>query len=164
MTTKKRFKEKGRKQSGPFVKLPHEVQDSANWKLCGGTAIKLLCAMARQYNGKNNGDLGASIKVMAALGWRSSDTLDRSLKELLHYGFITLTRQGGRNSANLYAITWQSIDECGGKLDCRATIVASHEYKQPKALFKRSPKNTPSSSESGATRFGIRSSDVSKAA
>lgn len=164
MTTKKRHKEKGRQDSGPFVKLLHEIQDSANWKACGGTAIKLLCAMARQYNGKNNGDLGASIRVMASLGWRSSDTLDRSLKELLHYGFITLTRQGGRNSASLYAITWRPIDECGGKLDCRATSVASNEWKQTKPPFKRSPKNASSSSESGATRYGIRSSDVSKAA
>jgi hypothetical protein len=164
VTTKKRRKEKGRQLSGPFVKLPHEVQDSANWKACGGTAIKLLCAIARQYNGKNNGDLGASIKIMAALGWRSSDTLDRSLKELLHYGFITLTRQGGRNSANLYAITWQPIDECGGKLDCCATSVAANDYKQLKIPFKRSPKNTSPSSESGVTRFGIRSSDVSRAA
>lgn len=164
MTTKKRWKEKGRRDSGPFVRIPHELQDSDNWKACGGSALKLLCALARQYNGKNNGDLGASIRVLGPRGWRSSDTLDRSLKELLHFGFISLTRQGGRNSASLYAITWRPIDECGGKLDCPATDIASNEWKEPRGPFKRVPKITSPSSESGATRYGIRSSAVSRAA
>jgi hypothetical protein len=168
MTTNKRLKMKGRKGSPPFAKIPHDVQDSENWKLCGGSAIKLLCALVRQYRGNNNGDLGASLRVLGPRGWRSSSTLDRSIKELEHYGFIVKTRQGGQNVAGLFAITWQPIDECGGKHNLRATTVACDDWKQTKPRFKppkKEPKkNASSSPESGATRFGIRSNDVSKAA
>jgi hypothetical protein len=172
MTTNKRLKMKGRKSLPPFVRIPHDVQDSENWKVCGGTAIKLLCALVRQYRGNNNGDLGASIRVLGPRGWRSSSTLDRSLRELEHYGFIVKTRQGGQNTAGLFAITWQPIDECGGKHNFGSTAVASDEWKQTKPRFKppkkkkasAAKKNASSSPESGATRFGIRSNDISKVA
>lgn len=163
-TTKKRWREKGRKDSGNFSLIPHMVQDSPNWKACGGTAIKLLCDLARQYNGRNNGDLCAARSVLATRGWRSPDTLDRALQELLHYGFITLTRQGGRNLSNLYGLTWHAIDECDGKLDCSATRVASGDWKLAKPPFKRRPKIESSSTESVATNYGIRTSGTSKAA
>ncbi|MGN6479887.1 hypothetical protein [Luteibacter sp.] len=163
--TKKRWKEKGRSgYEGPFARIPHDLQDSENWAQCGGTAIKLLCALVRQFNGRNNGDLCASIKVLSTRGWRSADTLHWSLKELEHFGFIELTRQGGRNLPNLYALTWRPIDECGGKLDRSPTSKASDVWKLPKAAFKRPQKNTSSSPEFGATRYGIRSSRVSQAA
>lgn len=54
-------------------------------------------------------------------GWRSKAALQRAIDELLQTGFIVRTRLGGRNRAALYAITWLSINECGGKLDVRPT-------------------------------------------
>jgi hypothetical protein len=156
--TKKRQKEKGRKESGPFTAIPHAVQDCPNWKLCSGTSIKLLCELARQFNGRNNGDLCAAMSVLRNKGWRSPDTLSRSLKELLHFGFITLTRQGGLNRANLYALTWKPIDECEGKLDCGPTAVASGDWKVAKTRFKPQGKNASPNTESVAARYGIRSS------
>lgn len=164
IVTKKRWREKRRKESGNFTLIPHAVQDSPNWKECSGSAVKLLCDLARQYNGRNNGDLCAARSVLATRGWRSPDTLDRALHELLHYGFITLTRQGGRNLANLYGLTWQAIDECEGKLDCSATRVASGDWKLAKPRFKRRRKIESSSTESVATNYGIRTSGTSKAA
>jgi hypothetical protein len=45
--------------------------------------------------------------------------------ELLHYGWILLTRRGGLNrTPNLYAVTFKSIDECAGKLEVGATTVS----------------------------------------
>lgn len=67
---------------------------------------------------------------MHPLGWRSRDTLERALHQLIDAGLIELTRQGGLNRCSLYALTWHAIDECGGKLDVPATRVASGLWKE----------------------------------
>ena len=139
-----RSKHKGRSESGSFTAIPHAVQDSANWRACSGTAIKLLCELARQYNGHNNGDLGAAITVLKLRGWKSSDTLNNALHELRHYGLIELTRQGGLNMPSLYAVTWHAIDDCKGKLDCAGTRKPSGDWKEQRSeAFKRPRKKTP---------------------
>ncbi|WNB76773.1 hypothetical protein [Methylomonas koyamae] len=96
-------------------------------------AAHLLDNLTAQYNGKNNGDLSAAPKIMELFGWKSRGSIDESLTELLAFGFIEQTRQGGRNQCSLYAITWQPIDECGGKLDVKPTIVASNLWKPENA-------------------------------
>ncbi|BBL60080.1 hypothetical protein [Methylomonas koyamae] len=96
-------------------------------------AAHLLDNLTAQYNGKNNGDLSAAPKIMELFGWKSRGSIDESLTELLAFGFIEQTRQGGRNQCSLYAITWQPIDECGGKLDVKSTIVASNLWKPENA-------------------------------
>jgi hypothetical protein len=58
---------------------------------------------------------------MQPRGWKSKDTLNKALKELLAGDWLEVTRQGGRHKATLYAVTFYSIDECKGKLDVRAT-------------------------------------------
>ena len=95
MKPRSRRKHKGRSESGTFTAIPHHVQDSDNWRQASGTAIKLLCDIARQYNGRNNGDLCASLSVLKRKGWTSPETITFALRELKHFGFITLTRQGG---------------------------------------------------------------------
>lgn len=92
-------------------------------------AAHLLDNLAAQFNGKNNGDLSAAPKIMVLFGWKSRGSIDEALAELIANGFIEQTRQGGRNQCSLYAITWQSIDECGGKLDVKPTAVASNLWK-----------------------------------
>jgi hypothetical protein len=56
--------------------------------------------------------------------------LARRLKELVHFGLIEMTRQGGLNRCSLYALTWRPIDDCKGKLDCAATKNASGKWKE----------------------------------
>jgi hypothetical protein len=92
-------------------------------------AVKLLVDLAAQYKGSNNGDLCAAWSVMHPRGWRSKETLFKSLRELEHYGMIERTRQGGRKRATLYAITWRAIDYCGGKLDVSCTRSPSGTWK-----------------------------------
>jgi len=70
-----RQKLKGRKESGTFTAIPHAVQDSQNWCRCGKNARALLTDIARQYNGKNNGDLCAAVTTMKAYGWKRGETL-----------------------------------------------------------------------------------------
>lgn len=92
-------------------------------------AAHLLDNLAAQYNGTNNGDLSAAPKIMQLFGWKSRGSINDALIELLALGFIELTRQGGRNQCNLYALTWLPIDECKGKLDVSPTRVQSNLWK-----------------------------------
>jgi len=144
-----RARHKGRTERGSFTLIPHAVQDSSNWRACGGSAIKLLCDLARQYRGSNNGDLCASMSILKPKGWTSPETINFALRELRHYGLIVQTRQGGLHAASLYALTWHAIDECGGKLDCAATFAAPGNWRLPVAArFKRPKKIRKASTDS----------------
>ncbi len=141
MKWRDRIGRKGRRDSGTFTSIPHAVQDSANWQRCSGTAIKLLLTLARQYNGRNNGDLSTSNGTLARFGYRPSGAINVAKKELRHYGLIVQTRQGGLHRASLYAISWRAIDDCGGKLDLAPTRVAPGDWNQPREPFVRPTKN-----------------------
>ena len=126
---------KGRRENGTYFALPHRVMDSRNYLRLSYKAVKLLTDLGRQYNGRNNGDFCAAYSVMRPRGWRSKSTLEEALEELLYYGLIILTRQGGRHKANLYGLTWWAIDECRGKLDIQETKVPLGQWKDEKSLF-----------------------------
>lgn len=165
MKPRNREKYKGRKEWGSFTGIPHAVQDSPNWALCGGTAIKLLDTIARQYNGRNNGDLSAALTVIRRYGWKSPDTVTWALRELRHYGLLLLTRQGGLHGPSLYALSWKAIDECGGKLTCaQPGSVAPGTWKEPRERFQRPAKKQNATTPSVADRYAIRSSEGRKAA
>lgn len=159
MSRRSRAAHKGRRESGTFSAIPHAVQDSSNWRQSSGTAIKLLCDLLRQFNGKNNGDLCASISVLRSRGWSSPETLLNALRELRHNGLILLTRQGGLHGASLYALTWLPINDCGGKLECAPTKAPPGEWKVPVAPFKRPVRNRKASTDSGARCDGFRSGE-----
>lgn len=128
----------GRAEVVRFLSLPQPVYNSPNFIMLSPSALKLLIDIGIQYNGANNGDLQASLNPMRSRGWVSSSTLNRARQELLHYGFIELTRQGGLGCCSLYAITWKSIDGCNGKIQVPSTKVASRlfERTQPKFRFR----------------------------
>lgn len=153
MSAKSLAKLKGRRERGGFILIPHAVMDSAAWKQCGGTAIKMLCALARQFNGRNNGDLCAAASVVPGF---APETRTRALRELRHYGLLTLTRQGGLYGPSLYALTWFAIDQCAGKLEVSATRIPPGDWKGDKPRFKpsitkkmplRNPKRTATDSD-----------------
>lgn len=141
MKPRSRVKHTGRREGWSFARIPHPVMDSPNWRRCSATAIKLLCELARQFNGHNNGDLSAAMSILRPRGWSSPETVTNAYRELMHYGLIELTRQGGLHGPSLYALTWLAIDECKGKLDCPSTRVASAAWKVAAATrFKRPAK------------------------
>lgn len=142
-----RFKAKGRRESGTFIALPHVVINSHNWLKLSPHAVKLFIDLYAQFKGTNNGDLCAAWSMMKPRGWKSKATLTKALTELQHYGMITLTRQGGRKIPNLYGVTFQSIDECKGKLDVRAA---------PPSSEWRTPVTTPAPKSSGRGGWGHR--------
>ena len=121
---------KGRRISGSFLSLPHTLIDHPNFQGLRAKSVKLLIDLAAQYKGWNNGDLCAPLSIMRKKGWSSNEQLFRARNELVERGFLRVSRQGGRNQCTLYAITWQPIDDCGGKLDINATTTAPHDWKR----------------------------------
>jgi len=104
-----------------------------DYKNLHGNAVKLLMALIHQYRGHNNGDLTAAYSVMNKWGFRSKQTLANALKTLLDSGMIIQTRTGlflnpGGRCA-LYALAWQTIDECPGKgLEVKPTRVPPRKF------------------------------------
>jgi hypothetical protein len=136
--------------------------ESDNYCNLTAGAVKLLVDIGSQYTGKNNGDLTAALTVLKGKGWKSPSTLDEKLSELLHYGFIIKTRQGGRNQCSLYALTWQSIDECGTRLDVKETKVASGEWKEkkPKYVSKRKRPKKQTATQIVATENSLSTTQI----
>ncbi|HHJ13260.1 MAG TPA: hypothetical protein ENJ79_02630 [Gammaproteobacteria bacterium] len=108
----KRLRIKGRATTGRFVKLPHAVLKDPAYIGLRPAARSLLVDIAMQYNGQNNGALGACWEFLRYRGWRSKDTLHRALKELLASGLIARTRQGGLRPLrhSTYALAWLDLD------------------------------------------------------
>ena len=144
MKTPSRLKSKGRLESGSFSAVPHVVQESANWAKCSPMAIKLLMDLLSQFKGANNGDLCAALKIIGRKGWTRGQTISNASRELIHYGMIEMTRQGGLHRASLYAVTWKPIDQCNGKLDVNGTRIASSLWKENKPTYVRVNKKMPS--------------------
>lgn len=125
----KRKNIKGRRTSGSFLALPHNVLNHPDFISLSPRAIKLLIDLAAQFKGKNNGDLCATFSMMKKRGWNSNDQLKKATDELIQKSLLQLSRQGGRHCSNLYALTWKSIDECDGKLDIEPTRLAPRSFK-----------------------------------
>jgi hypothetical protein len=103
--------------------------------------------------------------VLKRYGWTSPDTVTWALRELRHYGFLLLTRQGGLHGPSLFALTWRAIDECDGKLTCaQPGNLAPGTWKEPRDRFQRPPKKQNATTPSVADRYAIRSSEGKKAA
>ena len=125
------LKAKGRREGqGGFSRLIHAYFETLEYAALSPRAVKALIDIYCQYRGSNNGDLTGAFSVMRKRGWSSKDQLSKALKELLDGGWLMVTRQGGRHSATLYAVTFMPIDACGGKLDVKATATAPHLWKK----------------------------------
>lgn len=120
---------KGRNPKGTFTNIPHHIQDGVVFNTLTPKAIKLLVNMLRYFNGRNNGDIACTFKMMQKRGWKSDQHMRKARDELLEKGFIVLTRVGDRRKPNLYAFTWWGIEECGGKLDVKPNAAPLNFWK-----------------------------------
>jgi hypothetical protein len=106
----------GRVLALPYRLLAHYAFDNLTPK-----AIAVLIKLARNYNGRNNGDLSCTAEMLAKGRPMDAKTLASALQELLDAGLIVRTRayrkgrEQGMARCALYAITWAAIDECPGK-------------------------------------------------
>jgi hypothetical protein len=113
---------------GGVALIPNAVLESENYLSLNNFAPRaLLIEITKQYNGHNNGDLSATRSLLKDRGFNSQETITRSIRALEVNKLIQRTRQGGKNWATganlptLFAITWQPINECKGKLDIEPT-------------------------------------------
>jgi len=144
-----RVKAKGRREGGVFVPLPVHFLSHSNYQRLSLAARKVfdaLCCQLKFTKGgvSNNGDLCATWSLMKQRDIGSEETLQWGIKELLYYGIIVSTRQGERlrnDKPNLFAITLWGIDECGGKLDVKASPVPLGNWKDEKPKFIRPQKS-----------------------
>ena len=136
MSAVKRTQANKGKEFRSFVGIPHECANHSNFKRLSAHAVKLLLDIAVQYRGNNNGDLTIAFSLMKLREWKSEETLNKAKRELLHYGWIVLTRQGGKNLPSLYAVTWNPINECKGKLDVKETRKSLGHWKEVKQKFR----------------------------
>lgn len=126
----KRSYQKAKVRGGSqFLALPHSILNHDNFIALSKRGRTMLIDVAVQYNGSNNGDLDMTAKRLRKRGWTSNDQIEKAKCELLEKGWMVLTRQGGRNMPSLFAITWWSIDACGGKLDVQPTRTPHHYWK-----------------------------------
>jgi hypothetical protein len=117
-------------EKGKFLMVPADVLNSPNFLGLSTKAKALVLDIGAKYNGHNNGDLAAPWSWMRERGWRSKETLQRAISELLSAGMIELTRQGGMHGPSLYAFTWFPIAETNVRLDVAPTKVASGKWKE----------------------------------
>lgn len=133
----KRVKLTGKGKAPTFLGIPHYIIDSAEWGALSGNGAKLLIDLARQYQGRNNGNFEATWERMSARGWASKATVQKTLQSLESDGWIFKTRQGGRDRrCSLYAVTWWSIDADGERHSWPIERVARHSWRKSTA-----PKN-----------------------
>jgi hypothetical protein len=126
----KKRKSKGITYKG-YLHLPAAMTAHQDFIELSAHGVSLLIDVAQQYNGYNNGDLCASMSIMKQRGWTSNDTLSKRLKELVGRGWILKSRTGGLGMGpDLYAITWQPIDECNGKIDISPTMAPPRTLKE----------------------------------
>jgi hypothetical protein len=112
MARKSYSKSKKRRESDSFLALPHALINAKNFSSLSGNAVKLLIQVGGLYNGRNNGDLSATFSELQLKGWKSKETLNNALKELMYKGFIFKTRQGRfPKTCSLYALTWKNLDD-----------------------------------------------------
>ena len=109
----KQFKDNAEKRGNkPFTAMRHDVLDSEAWARTSMKGIKLIMDLVAQYRGNNNGDLCLAWKIMKPRGWKSEGTLNSAKDEIIEKQWIICTRQGSRNIASLYALTFFAIDAC----------------------------------------------------
>lgn len=136
-----RNRSKNKSEFGSYAAKPHCIfrADTRAGKpsiasTLSSKAFVLLDNLIAQYQGNNNGDLSAAKKILTLYGWsQSNSAIDKAKYELLAKGFIQQTRQGGKNKASLYAVTWINIDECNDKLDVPPTSKSSNLWKPENA-------------------------------
>jgi hypothetical protein len=127
---------------GTFLPFSTDVLRSEALRNLSPYATKRLLDLASQWQMGRNGDASAAFeKVMRSRGWRSKATLNKSLKELRDSGLIVMTRQGSLHQCSLYGLGWLAIDDCGGKLDIKATTRSMNGWLDPpKPLENKSPR------------------------
>lgn len=116
--------------SGPVIVLPKSVFRSPEYWTLSHRARTLLLAFHLDFNSHNNGALRLLFTKPAAFGFSGRAQMELARNELLTAGWIEITRQGGKHSPSLYALTWMPINACDA--DGIKSRAVSHLWKAEK--------------------------------
>lgn len=136
MSRDKRASLTGRASFAKFAGIPFSVLESANYRNLTAYGKALLLDIRAQYRGFNNGNLDATWSRLRKQNcWRSKQTVNHAIQELIYYGFIICVRKGkrigGTHYPSLYALTWEPIDDLP-KQGVRATMTAGNQWREPR--------------------------------
>lgn len=148
-----RQRAKGRREYSSFSAWPHECAQHSNFLTMSVHAKALLFCLLGQYKGNNNGDLDVTFHRMGKEGWGSRNTVEKARTELEQRGWIVRTRQGWRHRCSLYAVTFQPVNECGGKLEEPSNITSLGFWKEGRnPWLERQLKSRPTRIENKSDR------------
>lgn len=95
---------RGGEKKARFVSLPHYIMDTMAWSRLSVAARAAWLEFDRLYNGRNNGRLIMSSRMLKGkLGTKSMDTAQRAIKELVTFGFLVRTRASEFSSKRIAA-------------------------------------------------------------
>lgn len=137
--------------------MPKAVLRNPNFLLLTPYATKLLLDLGEQYIGTNNGDLCATWSLMRERGWKSKDTLNNTLKELVYYGFIAQTQYGGLNRPTLYALNWFKIDKAKAETGLKPGI-RLNEWHHTKRKYRKPERAKRTELKKTQVRLAVQSS------
>ncbi|MGH6875863.1 MAG: hypothetical protein ACREHV_00640 [Rhizomicrobium sp.] len=109
---------KRRKYVPRFIMLEHGLMDSPAFKSLRGDSIKLLMAVWKRHDGKNNGEISFSVRDAAQLIPCTPNTAGKRFDELQEKGFLAVEVKGAFRAAAKHkaASTWRlTLESCRGK-------------------------------------------------
>lgn len=148
---------------GPWVPMPLEFLASKACAELSPHAVKMLIDLISRLgrNAHGNGDISATGDFLEARGWASKATRQAALRELQNADLLTVTRQGGRRTCNLYALTLWPMDCDFSKLDTGPGAYTTTDWQrvkeggtQPPTLETPATWNTPRKSKTRTPTTG----------
>ena len=118
-----------RRSTSTFMMIPTSVLKSSKFIGLSLKARALLWDIGAEYNGYNNGHLAATWPMMKRRNWKSKQTLQNAVDELVAAGMIDCTRHGFRGTPNLFGFTWVAIHEGKNILEVRCGGAPSGRWK-----------------------------------
>jgi hypothetical protein len=102
------------KSKGRFLALPFNLIESRAFMSLSRAGVQVFFALYARYNGKNNGQIEASIRLLAKVCRLSFPTTQRAVGELIRKGFIVCTQRSWFHckdrKGSLYALTTERIE------------------------------------------------------
>ncbi len=98
----------GRSRTGhPFVQLFRYMLNSAAWLALSPSAVKVYIAIAKHFDGINNGRILFSARMGVSECGLSKDTVRKAFCELERLGFIICTKRGAFSYKIRHASEWR---------------------------------------------------------
>lgn len=115
--------------------IPARLVEHRNFIRLSAWATKLIFDLSRQFVPQSNGYLHPGIKLLSNYGWSTRRTLFLAIRELMHYGVLLQTVQGGKNAPSYYAFSFKALGK--ERKDRPWQISQTWDGKPPHHLWQR---------------------------